>query len=628
MAASAETVRPGPAVTADGAEGRGQRHRGYEPGVAAISEYALLGDCQGAALVSSDGSVDWWCPPQFDAPSVFARLLGPAGGHWSIRPHGRYTMTRHYVDGTMVVRTEFRTEDGVLRLTDALSLGVGERGHRIGFTSPHVLLRQVEVIAGTVDVVVEVAARPEYGLVSPTVDGTQAGIEMSGGADRLTLTSDQELAIDGSLVTGRFTLAEGDSAVFALHHRRAADPLAAPLDGRAALRDTIAAWQSWDRIHQGYQGPYREQVRRSALVLQALTFQPTGAVIAAPTTSLPEEVGGEANWDYRFGWLRDGSFTIKALWVAACPDEAHRFFDWMAASVGSVDAEDHVPIMFGGGGERDLTEHTLKNLEGYRGSRPVRIGNDAWRQKQLDVLGEVLECAWVLRDQLADLSPAAAGLLRSLADRAADTWRQPDAGIWEGREGERDYLTSKLMCWVALDRAVKLARPLNAEAKVPQWSQAMEQVRATILAEGWSTSAEAFTGAFGSDHLDAGVLIMPILGFLPGDDDRVLATVDAVERDLVRDGLVQRWTGAGDEGAFIICSYWLVEALALAGRIDRAKRIFETVTALANDLGLLSEEIDRRDGSLIGNFPQALSHIGLINAAWAIDQVEAAGNGP
>jgi alpha,alpha-trehalase len=277
--------------------------------------------------------------------------------------------------------------------------------------------------------------------------------------------------------------------------------------------------------------------------------------------------------------------------------------------------------MFGAGGERDLTEHTLKHLEGYRDSRPVRIGNDAWRQKQLDVLGEVLESAWVLRDQLTDLSPAAAGLLRSLADRAADTWREPETGIWEGREGERHYLTSKLMCWVALDRAVKLAQPLNAEAKVPRWSQAMAQIRAAILTEGWSTSTEAFTGAFGSDHLDAGVLVMPILGFLPGDDDRVLATVDAIERDLVQDGLVQRWTGAGDEGAFIICSYWLVEALALAGRIERARQIFDTVTARANDLGLLSEEIDRRDGSLIGNFPQALSHIGLINAAWAIDQV-------
>ncbi|SCF17058.1 Glucoamylase (glucan-1,4-alpha-glucosidase), GH15 family [Micromonospora coriariae] len=592
--------------------------------MAVISDYALLGDCQGAALVSSDGSVDWWCPPRFDAPSVFARLLGSCGGFWSIRPLGPYTTSRHYLEGTMVLRTEFHTESGVLRLTDALSLGVGERGHRIGYTSPHVLLRQVEVVAGAVDVAVEIAARPEYGLVSPTVAETPVGIEISGGADRLILAADRDLAVDGSLVTGRFTLAAGDSAVFALHHRRAADPPSVTIDGRAALRETVAAWQSWDNIHQDYQGAYRQEVRRSALVLQALTYQPTGAVIAAPTTSLPEEVGGTANWDYRFGWLRDGSFTLKALWVAACPDEAHRFFNWMAASMGSVDAEDHVPIMFGAGGERDLTEHTLEHLEGYQGSRPVRIGNDAWQQKQLDVLGEILECAWVLRDELADLSPAAAGLLRSLADRAADAWREPDAGIWEGREGERHYLTSKLLCWVALDRAIKLARTMDAQAHVPRWSQAMEQLCAAILTEGWSASGRTFTGAFGSDHLDAGVLAMATVGFLPADDDRVLATVDAIRRELEvgQDGLLQRWTGSGLEGAFIICSYVLVEALALAGQVDEAKRIFECVTAQANDLGLLSEEIDHRDGSLIGNFPQALSHIGLINAAWIIDQAE------
>ncbi len=595
--------------------------------MAVISDYALLGDCQGAALVSSDGAVDWWCPPRFDAPSVFARLLGATGGFWSIRPLGRYTTSRHYIDGTMVLRTEFHTPTGVLRLTDALSLGAGERGHRIGFTSPHVLIRQVEAVTGTVDVAVEVAVRPEYGLVSPTITETPAGLDIAGAGGRLTLAADRALAVDGALVTARFTLAEGDSAVFALHHRRSTDPPTAPLDGRAALRDTVAAWQSWDRLHQEYQGPYREHVRRSALVLQALTYQPTGAVVAAATTSLPEQVGGAANWDYRFGWLRDGSVTLRALWVGACPHEANRFFDWMAASIGSVGATDHVPIMFGVGGERDLTEHTLEHLEGYQNSRPVRVGNNAWQQKQLDVLGEPLECALVLRDELGDLSPAATDLLRTLADRAADTWQEPDASTWEGREGERNYLTSKLLCWVALDRAIKLASTLDAEARVPRWSQARDQIRAAILTRGWSESRQAFTGAFGSDHLDAGLLVMPITGLLPGDDDRVVATVDAIRRELGRDDLLQRWTGAGAEGAFIICSYWLAEALARAGRLDEAKQVYENVTGHANDLGLMSEEIDRRDGSLIGNFPQALSHIGVINAAWIIGEVES-GNRP
>jgi GH15 family glucan-1,4-alpha-glucosidase len=362
--------------------------------------------------------------------------------------------------------------------------------------------------------------------------------------------------------------------VSALHHRGAVEAVAGPLDGRAALRDTVAGWQSWTGIHQGYQGPYRDQVTRSGLVLQALTYRPTGAVIAAATTSLPEEIGGSANWDYRFGWLRDGSFTLKALWVAACPDEGQRFFDWIAASAGPI-GEGRVPIMFGAGGEHDLTEHELDHLAGFAGSRPVRVGNDAWTQKQLDVLGEVLECAWVLRDQLGELAPATAAFLCSLADRAAVTWQEPDAGIWEGREGERDYLTSKAMCWVALDRAVKLADRLGAEADVARWETARADIRVAILDHGWNEQVKAFTGSFDSDHLDAGVLLLPIVGFLPGDDERVVATLDAIERDLATGSLVQRWTGSGDEGAFIICSYWLAAGRAMAGQVDRAKEIFE-----------------------------------------------------
>jgi GH15 family glucan-1,4-alpha-glucosidase len=307
----------------------------------------------------------------------------------------------------------------------------------------------------------------------------------------------------------------------------------------------VAGWQSWTRIHQGYQGPYREQVMLSGRVLQALTYRPTGAVVAAATTSLPEKVGGPANWDYRFGWLRDGSFTLKALWVAACPDEGQRFFDWIAASTGPI-GDGRVPVMFGAGGEHDLTEHRLDHLAGYADSRPVRVGNNAWNQKQLDVLGEVLECAWVLRDQLGELTPPTAAFLRSLADRAAATWREPDAGIWEGREGERDYLTSKVMCWVALDRAIDLADRLGAEADVARWKAEREQVRAAILDRGWNESVQAFTGAFGSDHLDAGVLLLPIVGFLPGDDERVVAILDAIERELSSDALMQRWTGSGD----------------------------------------------------------------------------------
>ncbi len=586
-----------------------------------IAGYALLGDCQGAALVGLDGSVDWWCPARFDAPSVFTRLLDPDAGHWSIRPRGEWTATRRYVDGTMVVETEFTVGGNMLRLTDGLLLGAGERGHQIGHASPHVLVRQVEAVRGEVDVDLDFTARLEYGLVRAQLTPTPLGLEVGGAADRLTLTGDRPLQVEQGRALARFTLREGDSAFFTLQHRTAVDRVAVPLDGRAALRDTVAGWQSWTQTHQGYQGPYRDQVMRSGLVLQALTYRPTGAVIAAATTSLPEKVGGDANWDYRFGWLRDGSFTLKALWVAACPDEGQEFFDWVAASAGPV-GDGRVPIMFGAGGEHDLTEHQLDHLAGYADSRPVRVGNNAWTQKQLDVLGEVLECAWVLRDQLGDLSPSTAAFLRSLADRAADSWREPDAGIWEGREGERHYVTSKVMCWVALDRAINLADRLGEEADVARWTAARDDVRTAVLEHGWNEDVSAFTGAFDSDHLDAGVLLMPIVGFLPGGDERVVATLDAVERDLSTGGLVQRWTGSGDEGAFIICSYWLAAGRAMAGQVDRAKEIFETVTGYANDVGLLSEEIDLRDKALIGNFPQALSHIGMINAAWAISEAE------
>ena len=507
-------------------------------------------------------------PPRFDASSVFGRLLDPEPGHCSIRPAGRSSVERRYVDGTMVVETGFRCDTGELRVTDGLLLGPGERRHEIGYGSPHVLVRQLEVLGGRVEVEVELVPRLEYGLVTPMPASTAAGLDIIGGADRLLLAGDRDLEIDGFRGTGRFILSAGERATFALHHRSSTDPPTTSLDGAAALQDTVAAWQSWSAEHQGCQGPYRDRVRRSALLLQTLTYQPNGAVVAAATTSRPEEIGGE----------------------------------------------------------HDLTEHTLDDLAGYAGSRPVRVGNDAWSQKQLDVLGEVFECAWILHEQFGELSPPTAQFLVSVADRAADTWKEPDAGIWEGRAGDRDYLTSKLMCWVALDRAVKLAAQMDAPGgKVERWEAVREEIRTAVLDRGWSDSVPGFTGSFDSDHLDAGVLLMPLMGFLPGDDERIVATLDAMEQQLSTDALVQRWTGAGNEGAFIICSYWLAAGRAMAGQADRAREIFESVTGHANDLGLLSEEIDIHERVLIGNFPQALSHIGRIGAPWAIAQAEAPG---
>jgi GH15 family glucan-1,4-alpha-glucosidase len=354
-------------------------------------------------------------------------------------------------------------------------------------------------------------------------------------------------------------------------------------------------------------------------VLQALTYQPSGAIVAAPTTSLPEVVGGAANWDYRFAWLRDASMTLQALWIAACPDEVERNFRWMARAAVGAARTGGVQIVFGVEGERDLTEHDLDHLHGYRDSRPVRVGNDAWRQTQLDVFGEVLDGAYLLREQLDGMESSTISFLSDLADIAAERWSKPDSGIWEGREGQRDYLSSKLMCWVALDRACALREHLGPDAaRALHWEVERDKIRAAILEKGWSDSVGAYTGAYGSDHLDASVLLMPIVGFVRSDDRRMRATVEVIDRELTEKGLVRRWTDA-DDGAFLICSFWLADCLAREGRLDRAVEVFEAAVGCANDVGLLSEEVDLRDMQLVGNFPQGLSHVGLILAAASID---------
>lgn len=363
-------------------------------------------------------------------------------------------------------------------------------------------------------------------------------------------------------------------------------------------------------------------------MLQALSYRPTGAIVAAPTTSLPEHIGGERNWDYRYAWVRDASFTMQALWVAACPDEAHEFFGFMTAAAGQDQPGRPLQIMFGIGGEHDLTERVLPHLRGWRGSRPARVGNGAWSQFQLDVYGELLDAAFRLREQLGEIEPATCTFLTGLADAAAAQWRQPDNGIWEGRGRPRHFLHSKLMCWVALDRAASMAEQLQAADRIADWRATAEEIRAVILEEGWNDEVGAFTQSFGSPHLDATTLMMPIVGFLPATDKRVLSTVNAIAESLTDErGLVYRYRPntevegvAGDEGTFLLCAFWLAEALALAGFLDRARTVFDRAVAHVNDVGLLAEEIDPHNGEQLGNFPQAFSHIGLVNAAWAIDQ--------
>ncbi len=599
-----------------------------------IGDYALLSDCHSAALVSRDGSVDWLCFPRFDGPSVFCRLLDPAGGRFAIRPAGEFQARRRYADETMVLETTFTTSGGAAVLTDAMAVGLNERGHGLGVGSPGILLRRLACTSGEIEVEVSYAPRPEYGIVLPVLEAVQGGLAARGGADRLLLSTPVSFVIDGATATARFRLAAGQTAGFALGHGHMGGPLLAAWtaeDIAARLEDTAAAWRSWSALHQNYEGPWRELVRHSGRVLQALTFAPTGAIVAAPTTSLPETVGGERNWDYRYTWVRDASMTMEALWVAACPDEANKFFSFLAdAAASQLPGGSDLQIMFGVGGERDLTERELPHLSGWRGSRPVRVGNGAWTQRQLDVYGELLGAAQRLVDQLGQLDPLTQRFLAAAADTAASRWRDKDQGIWEIRGEPRDFLYSKLMCWVALDRAIALAGHLGADDRVTDWAAARDEIRAAILQRGWNERAASFTQAFDSEDLDASSLMLAVTGFLPADDPRVKATIEATAQQLTDErGLVYRYRArdglSGAEGTFLLCTFWLAQAQALAGQVEAATATFERAVAAINDVGLLAEEVDSRNREMIGNFPQALSHIGLVNAAWAITQARQRG---
>ncbi len=599
-----------------------------------IGDYALLSDRQTAALVSRDGSVDWLCCPRFDRPSIFGALLDPQAGHWSIRPIGPYTVTRKYVEPTMVLETRFETPTGVLVVTDAMGLGPIDDPHRIGARAPRLLIRSLRCERGSVEVDVNFCARPEYGLVVPLLSAVDGGLLVRGGTELLALATPVDVTVEGDIVTASWTLRAEEQMAFALHRSSitAEQPpqIWTQQEIATCLAATIDAWTAWSEIHQNYQGPWRDLVHHSGRVLQALSYQPTGAIVAAATTSLPEEVGGERNWDYRYSWVRDASFTMEALWVAACPDEALEFFEFILAAAASYDPADTLQIMYGVGGERDLTERQLEHLSGWRNSRPVRIGNGAWQQSQIDVYGELLGAAYRYQEGMADIDPQMRRFFAALADAVLDRWKQPDRGIWEIRGEPRHFTYSKLMCWVALDRAIALADVMPPDASFDQWARTRDEIRAAILRDGWSDAAGAFTQAFGSDALDASVLMMPGVGFLEADDPRMEQTITAIAERLTDDrGLVYRYRTdegvdglAGDEGTFLMCTFWLAQAQALAGRLDEARATFERAAAYGNDVGLFAEEVDPATGELLGNFPQAFSHIGLVNAAWAIAERE------
>jgi GH15 family glucan-1,4-alpha-glucosidase len=597
-----------------------------------IADYGLLADCSSAALAARDGSIDWLCLPRYDSPAVFAGILDPDAGHWSIRPVGDFRSERRYLSGSLVLETTFRTDSGSVRLRDALAFAPGQRGHDLGLEAPHELLRAVEGVEGTVELELELAPRPEYGLLMPIFRKTDDG-GRTFGVTRIAVSAGVPVEIEHATMRATFTVSAGETVGFALRWAAVEAPApepTPPAEVAARIEDTAEAWRSWESEHEIYDGPHRELVQFSSRVLKGLTYRPTGAIVAAPTTSLPETVGGERNWDYRYAWIRDASLTLEALYIGTCTDEAENFVSFMTSSAGGrVRGDMPLQIMYGIGGEHDLTERELPHLRGWRDSRPVRIGNGAWTQEQLDVYGELLNALYLYREQLGDLHMEIQSFVADLADAAARRWRERDAGMWEMRGEPRHHLSSKVFCWLALDRAVALAPQLGEYAKAEEWAAERDRIREAILERGWSEARGAYAQSFESDELDAAALLMPLVGFLPGTDERMRSTIDAIASDLTEDGLVLRYRNqeglnadglTGEEGTFVICSFWLVSALAEAGELDRAEALFDQLVGYANDLGLLAEEIDTATGEQLGNFPQAFSHIGLITAAAAIDR--------
>jgi GH15 family glucan-1,4-alpha-glucosidase len=598
-----------------------------------IAEYGMLADCNSAAHVSRAGSVDWLCLPRYDSPAIFARLLGPDAGHWSIRPAGEFHGEHQYLPGTLVLETTFTTGSGTVKVTDALAFAEGQRGHDLGLSSPHELLRLVEGVSGTVELVLELAPRPEYGLVRPLFRRTPEGGRTFGGPTRITVTAGIPVEIADATMRASFTVVEGQQVGFAMRWAAVEDEAPRPAPASEVpdrIEDTAEGWRSWESEHDIYDGPHKDLVRFSSRVLKGLTYRPTGAIVAAATTSLPEDAGGERNWDYRFAWIRDASLTLQALYIGSCSDEAENFISFMTSSAGGRVTGGSLQIMYGIGGEHDLSERELDHLPGWRDSSPVRVGNGAWSQTQLDVYGELLDALWLYHEQLGELHPEIQEFVSELAHAAAEGWRQKDSGMWEMRGDPQHHLSSKVLCWTALDRAVKLAPQLGMHgAKVDEWAAERDRIREAVLERGWSEQRQAYAQAFDSDELDAAALLMPLVDFLPATDERMRSTIDAIARDLSEDGLVLRYRNQeglnadgleGEEGTFVICSFWLVSCLARAGELERAEALFDQLAGYANDLGLLAEEIDTANDQLLGNFPQAFSHIGLITAAWEIDK--------
>jgi GH15 family glucan-1,4-alpha-glucosidase len=584
-----------------------------------LEDYALVGDLQTAALVGRNGSIDWLCFPRFDSGAVFAALLGDErNGRWLLAPDCRVDrVERRYRDRSLVQELDFHTEHGSVRVTDFMP----PRG-----TDPD-LVRIVEGLEGSVPMRMELVIRFDYGSIVPWVRRLDGDSRIAvAGPDALCLRTPAEVRGENLTTVAELTVGAGERVPFTLTWFPSHHEPPEPIDPEQALADTCAYWGDW-LSRCSYGGRYEDAVLRSLMVLKAMTYAPTGGLVAAPTTSLPEQLGGVRNWDYRYCWLRDATFALAALVENGFVEEAGAWRSWLLRAVAGD--PDDLQIMYGPAGERRLTELELPWLEGYEGSKPVRIGNGASEQFQLDVYGEVLDVLYQARRRGLPADDSAWALVRKMLENLERRWREPDEGIWEVRGPRRHFTHSKVMAWVAFDRGLRLIEELERVGPADRWRAVRDEIHAEVLERGFDAELGSFVQAYDTKRVDASLLTIPLYGFLPAEDARVRGTVEAVRRELLRDGFVLRYphdeeTESVDglppgEGAFFLCSFWLVDNLVLLGELDEAQELYERLLGLRNDVGLLSEEYDAGLGGLVGNFPQAFSHIGLVNTALRLD---------